>query len=78
MSGAIREDDNLTDGAFDDPYVPKHAFNRVFNHFFDPTRNRPLKLTPKFDSDPDQFVLRERHILQCVRLHSPRLGAWIG
>ena len=52
MSGAMREDDNLSDGAFDDPYVPKRAFNRVFNHFFDPTRNRPLKLTPMFDSDP--------------------------
>jgi hypothetical protein len=44
MAGAIREDDNPGEGPHDDPYVPNHDFHREFNHFFDPSRNRPLTI----------------------------------
>ncbi|MHB8728228.1 MAG: dockerin type I repeat-containing protein [Sulfuricaulis sp.] len=41
MRGAIREDDNPTQYALDDPDLPG-VFHREFNHFFDPINNRPL------------------------------------
>jgi hypothetical protein len=41
MRGAIREDDNNTKYAQDDPDVP-NVFHREFNHFFDPVNNQPL------------------------------------
>jgi hypothetical protein len=44
MSGAIREDDNPSEGnPKDDPYQSGGAFHREFNHFFDPYYDRPLQ-----------------------------------
>jgi hypothetical protein len=43
LRGAIREDDNNTKYAPDDPDLPS-VFHREFNHFFDPVNNQPLTI----------------------------------
>ena len=46
MVGAVREDDNPSEGnPKDDPYQSGGAFHREFNHFFDPLFNRPLTIS---------------------------------